>query len=98
MGRQQPEPPRAAAGRQQGQQRTSAYTKGMRPYRANSRGRRARRNKAAARNSRARRTVYSCTRFNSSSATAAGLGPVYALLIDSQQADLARAGNKIWLY
>jgi hypothetical protein len=25
-------------------------------------------------------------------------GPVYALLIDSQQADLARAGNKIWLY
>jgi hypothetical protein len=34
MGRQQPEPPRAAAGRQQGQQRTSAYTKGMRPYRA----------------------------------------------------------------
>jgi hypothetical protein len=35
MGRQQPEPPRAAAGRQQGQQRTSAYTKGMRPYRAN---------------------------------------------------------------
>jgi hypothetical protein len=27
-----------------------------------------------------------------------GSGPVYALLIDSQQADLARAGNKIWLY